>query len=164
MVVAESEFVHGEGLKKLFVLEQNVGLLLDTLCLFFPSLALLDHQILESYNEVLNFIGPVHFVGLSYCDPHVETEFLFPSGNHFVFLWPDYGDKDELGEVHDGEVFAGEEEGVIIAVDWAEDDDTDGAVLVVTGLEFRGGLFDEVVIRLDGWQFLWQELELVGLL
>ena len=78
---------------------------------------MLDYQILESYNEVLNFIRPVHFIGLSYCDPHVETELLFPSGDHFVFLWPDYRDKDELGKVHDGEVFAGKEKRIVVAVD-----------------------------------------------
>jgi hypothetical protein len=34
-------------------------------------------------------------------------------------------------------------------VNGPEDDDTDGGVLVETGLEFGGGFLDEVVISLD---------------
>jgi hypothetical protein len=49
-------------------------------------------------------------------------------------------------------------------VNGPEDDDTDGGVLIETGLEFGGGFFDEVVIGFDGGQFFGQELKLDGLL
>jgi hypothetical protein len=81
-----------------------------------------------------------------------------------MFFWPYDRNEDELGEVHDGKVLAGEEKGVIIAVNGPEDDDTDGGVLVETCLEFGSGFFEEVVISLDGGEFVGEELKLDGLL
>ncbi len=107
---------------------------------------------------------PVHLEGFFESDPHVETELLFPLGDHIVLFRPDNRNKDKLGEVHDGQVLAGEQESVIIAVNGPEDDDTDGSVLVETGLEFGDGFLDEVVIGLSDGQFFGQELKLDGLL
>jgi hypothetical protein len=51
---------------------------------------------------------PVHLEGFFESDPHVETELLFPLGDHIVLFRPDNRNKDKLGEVHDGQVLAGE--------------------------------------------------------
>lgn len=45
---------------------------------------------------------PVHLEGFSESDPHVETELLFPPGDHIVLFGPDDRNEDKLGEVHDG--------------------------------------------------------------
>jgi hypothetical protein len=45
---------------------------------------------------------PVYLEGFFESDPHVETELLFPLGDHIVLIGPDYRNEDKLGEVHDG--------------------------------------------------------------